>query len=187
MHRFTLPTLKFSLPSLCHPPPKKHQQQQQHWCWCHHCYQTMETGNQEDQTVLKYIDMLMQDTGLEVSDIETAMQDRKVWRIIVDWGHFLDLKHKKHVLPTLQYPCKCYLVVLCPHICHSVWYIPYCSLYRRQQQRSCSGDGKKEHNHCIVLSCTRGDFKTQPPVDRWFHLVSGGCHCLEQWKPAGTW
>ena len=26
----------------------------------------------------------------------------------------------------------------------------------------------------------RGDFKTQPPVDRRFRPVPGGCHCLEQ-------
>ena len=32
----------------------------------------------------------------------------------------------------------------------------------------------------------RGDFKTQPPVDRHFRPVLGGCHCLEQQKQAGT-
>ena len=26
----------------------------------------------------------------------------------------------------------------------------------------------------------RGGFKTQPPVDRRFRPVPGGCHCLEQ-------
>ena len=33
---------------------------------------------------------------------------------------------------------------------------------------------------------TLRDFKTQPPVDRRFRPVPGGCHCLEQWKPGGT-
>ena len=32
----------------------------------------------------------------------------------------------------------------------------------------------------------RGDFKTQPPVDWGSRPVLGGCHCLEQKKPAGT-
>ena len=37
---------------------------------------------------LTYIDVLKQDTGLDVGDLKTAMQDRKVWRaIIVDREH----------------------------------------------------------------------------------------------------
>ena len=35
----------------------------------------------------------------------------------------------------------------------------------------------------------RGDFKTQPPVDRQLHPVPSGCHCLEhvnQAEPDGT-
>ena len=31
-----------------------------------------------------------------------------------------------------------------------------------------------------------GDFKTYPLVDRWFRPFSGGCHCSEQKKLAGT-
>ena len=27
----------------------------------------------------------------------------------------------------------------------------------------------------------RGDFETQPAVDRWFSLVLVSCHCLEQY------
>ena len=34
------------------------------------------------------------------------------------------------------------------------------------------------NNHSPVL--LRGGFKTQPPVDRRFRPVPGGCHCLEQ-------
>ena len=36
---------------------------------------------------LTYINVLKQDTGLDVNDVKTAMQDRKVWRAIVDRGH----------------------------------------------------------------------------------------------------
>ena len=35
---------------------------------------------------LNYIDVLKQDTGLHASDVITAMQDRIVWRAIVDRG-----------------------------------------------------------------------------------------------------
>ena len=35
---------------------------------------------------LNYIDILKQDTDLHASDVITAMQDRKVWRAIVDRG-----------------------------------------------------------------------------------------------------
>ena len=38
----------------------------------------------------------------------------------------------------------------------------------------------------VLLKGTRGGFKTQPPVDQQFRPVPGGCHCLEQRKPAGT-
>ena len=38
----------------------------------------------------------------------------------------------------------------------------------------------------MMLTCFRGGFKTQPPVDRRFRPVPGGCHCLEQKKPGGT-
>ena len=36
---------------------------------------------------LSYIDVLKQDTGLEASDCQTAMQDRKIWKAIVVRGH----------------------------------------------------------------------------------------------------
>ena len=36
---------------------------------------------------LTFIDLLTQDTGLEMSDMKTAMNDRRVWRAIVDRGH----------------------------------------------------------------------------------------------------
>ena len=40
---------------------------------------------------------------------------------------------------------------------------------------------------CIAqILALRGGFKTQPPVDRRFRPVPGGCHCLEQKKPGGT-
>ena len=38
-------------------------------------------------------------------------------------------------------------------------------------------DGIEDVGHGGAL---RGDFKTQPPVDRRFRPVPGGCHCLEQ-------
>ena len=31
-----------------------------------------------------------------------------------------------------------------------------------------------------LLTFIRGGFKTQPPGDRGFRPVPGGCHCLEQ-------
>ena len=30
-----------------------------------------------------------------------------------------------------------------------------------------------------------GNFKTQPGVDQWLHLVPGSYHCLEQWQRPG--
>ena len=35
---------------------------------------------------LTYIDILQRDTGLEVEQLKTAMQDRKTWKAIVDRG-----------------------------------------------------------------------------------------------------
>ena len=39
---------------------------------------------------LNYMDVITQDTRLDVSDVRTAMQNRKVWRAIVDRGHHPD-------------------------------------------------------------------------------------------------
>ena len=39
---------------------------------------------------LNYMDVITQDTGLDVNDVRTAMQNRKVWRAIVDRGHHPD-------------------------------------------------------------------------------------------------
>ena len=36
---------------------------------------------------LTYVDVLKHDTGLETSDVQTAMQDRKFWKAIVVQGH----------------------------------------------------------------------------------------------------
>ena len=38
----------------------------------------------------------------------------------------------------------------------------------------------------LVSEILRGGFKTQPPVDRRFRPVPGGCHRLELKKPGGT-
>ena len=44
---------------------------------------------------------------------------------------------------------------------------------------------KQKHKY-MKSKLFRGGFKTQPPVDRRFRPVPGGCHCLEQLKPGGT-
>ena len=36
---------------------------------------------------LTYVDVLKQDTGLDVTDMGTAMQDRRIWRAVVVRGH----------------------------------------------------------------------------------------------------
>ena len=36
---------------------------------------------------LTYVDVLKHDTGLETSEVQTAMQDRKLWKAIVVRGH----------------------------------------------------------------------------------------------------
>lgn len=39
---------------------------------------------------LNFMDVLKQDTGLDVNDVRSAMQNRKVWRAIVDREHHPD-------------------------------------------------------------------------------------------------
>ena len=43
-----------------------------------------------ERPALNYIDVITRDTGLDVNNVRTAMQNRKVWRAIVDRGHHLD-------------------------------------------------------------------------------------------------
>ena len=48
------------------------------------------------------------------------------------------------------------------------------------------GKQKSDVKQLGLLTFLWDDFKTQPPVDRWFRSVLAGFHCLEQYKPAGT-
>ena len=54
-------------------------------------YQDQSTGSQSmeeepGRSPLTYVDVLKQDIGLETSELQTAMQDRRLWKAIVVRG-----------------------------------------------------------------------------------------------------